>query len=57
MTFRNHINCIEEKCTKLIFTLAKSAKLTWGLKHKALNTICTGRILPVILYGAPSEKL
>jgi hypothetical protein len=31
MTFRDNINYIEEKCTKLIFTLAKSAKLTWGL--------------------------
>ena len=56
MTFRDHINYIEEKCTKLIFTLAKSAKLTWGLKHKALNTIYTGGILPLILYGAPVWK-
>jgi len=53
MTFREHVNCIEEKCKKLIFMLAKSAKLTWGLKHKALKTIYTGGILPLILYGAP----
>jgi len=39
MTFRDHINYMEEKCTKLIFTLTKSAKLTWGLKHKKQKTI------------------
>jgi ribonuclease HI len=53
MTFREHVNHIEEKCKKLIFILAKSAKLTWGLKHEALKTIYMGGILPLILYGAP----
>jgi hypothetical protein len=33
-----------------------SAKLTWGLKHKALKTIYTGALLPLILYGAPVWK-
>ena len=28
MTFREHVNYFEEKCTKLIFTLSKSAKTT-----------------------------
>ena len=56
MTFREHINYIEEKCTKLIFTLARSAKITCGLKHKALKTIYSGAILPTILYGAPVWK-
>jgi len=51
LTFREHINQIEEKCTKLIFSLARSAKITWGLKHKALKTIYTGGVLPIILYG------
>ena len=41
------------KCTTLIHVLAKSAKLSWGLKHKALNTIYEGVILPLMLYGAP----
>jgi len=26
--FRDHINDLEEKCTKLIFSLSKSAKIT-----------------------------
>jgi len=53
LTFRDHINHVTEKCTKLIFTLSKSAKLTWGLNHAALKTIYTGGILPLLLYGAP----
>ena len=56
LTFKEHIIHIEEKCTKLIFSLAKSAKLTWGLKHKALKTIYTGAILPLMTYGAPVWK-
>jgi hypothetical protein len=47
---------MEEKLTKLIFTLARSAKVTWGLKHKALKTIYTAAILPIILYGATVWK-
>jgi len=30
MTFRDHVNYVEEKCTKLIFTLSNSAKLHGG---------------------------
>jgi len=56
MTFRDHINCTEEKCTKLIFSLSKSAKITLGLKHAALKTIYTGGVLPLLLYGAPVWK-
>jgi len=50
MKFRDHMNYIEEKCTKLIFTQTKSAS---GFKHKTLNTVQTGGILPLIVYGAP----
>ena len=32
LTFREHINYMAEKCTKLIFALSKSAKLHWGAK-------------------------
>jgi len=56
MTFRDHVNCIEEKCKKLIFTLSKSAKVTWVLKHETFKTIYTGGILPLILYGATVWK-
>ena len=56
MTFREHVNHVEEKCTKLIFTLSKRAKTTWGLKHAALKTMYGGAILQLILYGAPAWK-
>jgi hypothetical protein len=56
LTFREHITYIEGKCSKLIFSLAKSTKITWGLKHMALKTIYTGAILPLLLYGAPVWK-
>jgi hypothetical protein len=39
MTFRDHVNYVEEKCTKLIFSPFKSATVTWGLKHEALKII------------------
>jgi len=53
LNFREHIMHITGKCNKLIYALAKSAKLSWGLNHEALNTIYKGAILPLMLYGAP----
>jgi hypothetical protein len=34
--------------------LSKSAKLSWGLGHKALKTLYMGGIQPLLLYGAPA---
>ena len=53
VTFRDHIIAMPDKCSKLIFTLSKSAKLNWGLSYTALKTIYTGDVLPILLYGAP----
>jgi len=53
LAFKEHIDNIATKCTKLIFSLSKAAKLNWGLNHKALKTIYLGGILPILLYGAP----
>ena len=53
LNFREHITHTSRKCSTLIHTLAKSIKLSWGLKHAALNTIYKGAILPLMLYGAP----
>ena len=47
LTFRDHITYITEKCSKLIFALARSTKLNWGLGSAALKTIYTGAILPL----------
>jgi len=33
--------------------LARTAKLHWGLGHKALKTIYEGEVVPILTYGAP----
>jgi len=39
LNFREHFMHITGKCYKLIHSLAKSAKLGWGLNHEARHTI------------------
>ena len=51
--FSEHITYAAEKCTKHIYSLKKSAKITWGLRHEVLKMIYEGAILPLLLYGAP----
>jgi hypothetical protein len=49
--FTEHISYAAEGCTKLIQSLSKSAKVSWGLRHEALKTIYKGAILPLLLHG------
>ena len=51
--FSEHISYTAERSGKLIHSLSKSPKLTWGLNHEALQTIYKGAMLPLLLYGAP----
>jgi hypothetical protein len=51
--FNEHTKYINDRCTKLINALSRSARINWGLKHEALKTIYTGAILPQLLYAAP----
>jgi len=51
--FRKHITYAAEKCTKLVYSLSKSAKTTWGIRHEVLKIIYEGAILPLLLYEAP----
>ena len=51
--FSKLISYAAEICTKLLHSLSKSAKVSWGLKYKALKTIYKGAILPLLLYGVP----
>jgi hypothetical protein len=44
--FREHISYAAERSSKLIHSLSKSAKVTWGLQHEALQAIYKGAILP-----------
>jgi len=51
--FHEHITYAAEKSAKLINSLSKAAKLTWGIKHEAIATIHKGAILPLLTYRAP----
>jgi hypothetical protein len=45
--FGRHIEHITEKGIQLINILSKSARLQWGLGHKAPQTIYKGVIVPL----------
>jgi ribonuclease HI len=51
--FRDHILHTAQRCTKLIHTLSRSAKMNWGLSSKTLHTIYKGAIIPLMTYGGP----
>ena len=51
--FHEYITYTAEKIAKLIRSLSKGAKLTWRIKHEAIETIYKGAILPLLTYGAP----
>ena len=51
--FTKHIKYINDRCTKLINALSKSARIHWGLRHKTLKTMYNGTLLPQLLYAAP----
>jgi hypothetical protein len=53
LKFREHIIHASRKCSMLIPTLAKSANLSWKLKHEVPQTIYEETTLPTMLYGAP----
>jgi hypothetical protein len=36
---------------RLIYSLSKSAKVNWGLRHDVLRIIYSGAILPILTYG------
>ena len=51
--FDRHVDYITGKCTPIINMLAKSAKLKWGMGHRAQKVICSGAIEPILTYEAP----
>jgi len=48
LIFHKHIGNITEKSRKMIYMLGKTAKLNWGLGHKALKIIYEGAIVPLM---------
>ena len=51
--FNEHIKYTAESCGKLIHSLSRAAKMMWGIKHAAMDTIYKGARLPLLTYGAP----
>jgi len=45
--FQEHIKCVAERCAKLVHTLSRAAKLSWGIRGEAISTIYKGAILPL----------
>jgi len=52
LTFPKHIEHVAEKAKTLIYMLRKTAKLHWGLGHKALKTLYEGAIVQLLIYEA-----
>jgi len=51
--FNAHIDYTVAKLITLVNMLDRTAKLQWGLGHKALKAIYEGAIVPILTYGAP----
>jgi ribonuclease HI len=51
--FNAHIEHTVAKLITLVHMLGRTAKLQWGLGHKALKTIYEGAVVPILTYGAP----
>jgi len=51
--FNAHIDHTTAKLITLANMLARTAKLQWGLGHKALKTIYERVVVPLLTYGTP----
>ena len=51
--FIAHIDHTLSKLIALVNMLGRTAKLQWGLGHKALKIIYEGVVVPILTYGAP----
>ena len=57
LTFREHINYMAEKCTKLIFALSKWARLKWGAKtHSPEDNIHRRNTTSPLIRSTSVEK-
>jgi len=50
--FNAHIDHTVAKLITLITMLARTAKLQWGLGHKAIKTIYEAAVVQILMYGA-----
>jgi len=51
--FNEHIQYTAERCGILIHSLARAARMMWGIKYPAMDTIYKGAIITLLTYGAP----
>jgi len=51
--FNEHIKYTAERCGKLIRSLARAARMKWGIKYVAMDIIYKGAIIPLLTYGVP----
>ena len=51
--FNAQIDHTVAKSITFINMLTRTAKVQWGLGHKALETIYKGAVVPILTYGAP----
>jgi len=51
--FNSNINQAVVKLIPIVNIFSRTAKLHWGLGHKALKTIYEGAVAPILTYGAP----
>ena len=51
--FNEHIQYTAERCGKLIQSLARAARMTWGIKYASMDIVHKGVIIPLLTYGTP----
>jgi hypothetical protein len=54
--FNAHIQYTTGKCIRFIYSLSKSAKVNWGLRHDVFRIIYSRAILAILTYGTPVWK-
>ena len=52
--FDKHVHIVSTKCVQMINILSRSAKISWGLSQRALETIYHGAVVPIMTYAAPA---
>ena len=54
LSWKPHIENQVAQCKRILFLLNRCCKLRWGLKSKAVQSIWSGVIEQILLYGSPA---
>ena len=52
LNFNNHVKIVCKKAINIYRVLARSAKISWGLRPEIIRTMYTAVIEPIVLYAA-----